>query len=386
MRIVIAPQSLKGSLTAAEAGRAIAEGVRAVYPHADIAIVPVADGGEGTVQALVDASGGTIVRQVVTGPLGQPVEAFFGLMGDGRTAAIEMAACAGLPLVPPAQRDPRITTTYGVGELIRAALDHGYRRFILGIGGSATNDGGAGMAQALGATLMNREGQIVEPGGAALITLSTISTEHMDSRLTECVFDVACDVTNPLCGPKGATAIFCLQKGATPEMIISLDAALAHYARIIERDLGLAVADIPGVGAAGGLGAGLMAFLHATLRPGAQIVLEAVHLEEQIRTAHLVITAEGQIDEQTAYGKSVGAVAELAWRYGLPVLALAGSLGAGYQAVYKLGVSAVAALPSGPMSLDYAMQHAAPLLSDTTERSLKIFQMGTNTGTIGNSG
>src|SRR5579885_2096442 len=386
MRIVIAPQSLKGSLTAAEAGRAIAEGVRAVYPDADIAIVPVADGGEGTVQALVEATGGNIVRQVVTGPLGQPVEAFFGLLGDGRTAAIEMAACAGLPLVPPAQRDPRITTTYGVGELIRAALDHGYRRFILGIGGSATNDGGAGMAQALGATLMNREGQIVEPGGAALITLATISTERMDSRLTECIFDVACDVTNPLCGPKGATAIYGPQKGASPEMSIALDAALAHYARIIERDLGLAVADIPGVGAAGGLGAGLMAFLHATLRPGAQIVLEAVHLEEQIRTAHLVITAEGQIDEQTAYGKSVGAVAELAGRYRLPVLALAGSLGEGYQAVYKLGVSAVAALPAGPMSLDYAMQHAAPLLSDTTERSLKIFQMGIATVAIGNSG
>lgn len=386
MRIVIAPQSLKGSLTAAEAGRAIAEGVRAVYPNADIAIVPVADGGEGTVQALVDASGGTIVRQVVTGPLGQPVEAFFGLMGDGQTAAIEMAACAGLPLVPPAQRDPRITTTYGVGELIRAALDHGYRRFILGIGGSATNDGGAGMAQALGASLTTAGGQPVEPGGAALTTLAAISTEHMDPRLAECIFDVACDVTNPLCGPKGATAIYGPQKGATPEMVITLDAALAHYATIIERDLGIAVADIPGSGAAGGLGAGLMAFVRATLRPGAQIVLEAVHLEKHVRTADLVITAEGQIDEQTAYGKSVGAVAELAGRYRLPVLALAGSLGQGYQAVYKLGVSAIAVLPSGPMSLDYAMQHAALLLSDTTERSLKIFQMGIDRVTIGNSG
>lgn len=386
MRIVIAPQSLKGSLTAAEAGRAIAEGARDVYPGADIAIVPVADGGEGTVQALVDATGGNMVRLVVTGPLGQPVEAFFGLLGDGRTAAIEMAACAGLPLVPPAQRDPRITTTYGVGELIRAALDHGYRRFILGIGGSATNDGGAGMAQALGALLTNSEGQAIEPGGAALSRLATISAEHIDPRLTECVFDVACDVTNPLCGPKGATAIYGPQKGATPEMIIALDAALAHYAQIIERDLGRAVAEIPGSGAAGGLGAGLLAFVHATLRPGAQIVLEAVHLEEQIRTAHLVITAEGQIDEQTAYGKSVGAVAELAGRYNLPVLALAGSLGEGYQAVYKLGVSAVATLPSGPMSLDYAMRHAAPLLRDTTERSLKIFQMGIDTKTIGKSG
>src|SRR5579885_2154623 len=279
MRIVIAPQSLKGSLTAAEAGRAIAEGVRAVYPHADIAIVPVADGGEGTVQALVDASGGTIVRQVVTGPLGQPVEAFFGLLGDGRTAAIEMAACAGLPLVPPAQRDPRITTTYGVGELIRAALDHGYRRFILGIGGSATNDGGAGMAQALGASLQTAEGKEIAHGGAALATLSRIFTEMMDVRLQTCMFDVACDVTNPLCGPNGASAVYGPQKGATPEMVVQLDAALEHYAQIIKRDLGLAVRDVPGAGAAGGLGAGLLAFLHATLRPGAQIVMEAVQLE-----------------------------------------------------------------------------------------------------------
>ncbi|HEU5229307.1 MAG TPA: glycerate kinase [Ktedonobacteraceae bacterium] len=386
MRIVIAPQSLKGSLTAAEAGRAIANGVRAVYPNADITLVPVADGGEGTVQALVDATGGKIVRQVVTGPLGQPVEAFFGLMGDGRTAAIEMAACAGLPLVPPAQRDPRITTTYGVGELIRAALDYGYRRFIIGIGGSATNDGGAGMAQALGATLTTSEGQAIAAGGAALSTLAQITTEQMDPRLAECVFDVACDVTNPLCGPQGATAIYGPQKGATAEMIVELDAALAHYAHMVERDLGIAVADIPGSGAAGGLGAGLLAFFHATLRPGAQIVLEAVHLEEQIRTADLVITAEGQIDEQTAYGKSVGAVAELARRYSVPVLALAGSLGQGYQAVYKLGVSAVAVLPSGPMSLADAMQYAAPLLSDTTERTLKILQLGIDIYTIGHSG
>src|SRR5713101_5546520 len=376
MRIVIAPQSLKGSLTAAEAGQAIARGVLAVYPEADLDIVPVADGGEGTVQALVDATGGKIVQQIVTGPLGEPVPAFFGLLGDGRTAALEMAAAAGLPLVPPDKRDPRITTTYGVGELIRAAIDRGSRRFIIGIGGSATNDGGAGMAQALGASLLTAEAMEIARGGAALATLARISTEKIDPRIQECSVEVASDVNNPLCGPTGASAVYGPQKGATPEMVTELDAALAHYASIIERDLGLAVKDVPGAGAAGGLGAGLMTFLHATLRPGAQIVLEAVRLEERIRTADLVITAEGQLDTQTAYGKSVGAVAALAKRYGLPVLAIAGSLGDNYQTVYALGVDAVAALPSGPMTLTYAMENAARLTTDAAERACRLLQVG----------
>jgi len=376
MRIVIAPQSLKGSLTAAEAGLAIAQGARAVYPQAEIAIVPVADGGEGTVQALVDATGGKIVQQTVTGPLGEPVTAFYGILGNGRTAAIEMAACAGLPLVPPEQRDPRITTTYGVGELILAALEQGSRHYIIGIGGSATNDGGAGMAQALGASLTNSRGMAIARGGAALGTLQHISTDTMDTRLLGCTFEVACDVNNPLTGPTGASAVYGPQKGATPAMVIELDNALAHYTAVIERDLGLYVRDIPGAGAAGGLGAGLMAFLHAKLRPGAQIVLEAVKLEEQLSLADLVITAEGQIDSQTAYGKSVGAVSAMAKRYRLPVLALAGSLGDNYQAVYDLGVDAVAVLPSKPMTLAYAMEHASQLASDATERALRLLQAG----------
>ncbi len=376
MRILIAPQSLKGSLTAAEAGLAIAQGVQAVYPKAEIEIVPIADGGEGTVQALVDATNGKIIQQTVTGPLGKPVPAFFGLMGDGSTAAIEMASCAGLPLVPPDQRDPRITTTYGVGELILAALDHGSRHFIIGIGGSATNDGGAGMAQALGAALLSRQGIQIARGGAALATLAHISTSTMDPRLQECTLEVACDVTNPLCGPTGASAVYGPQKGATPEMVEELDSALAHYAQIIEQDLGMSVREIPGAGAAGGLGAGLIAILHATLRPGAQIVFEAIHLEERIRTANLVITAEGQIDAQTAYGKSVGSVAEIAKRYGLPVLALAGSLGDNYRVVYELGVDAVATLPSGPMTLAFAMENAAWLLSDAAERACRLIQVG----------
>lgn len=376
MRIVIAPQSLKGSLTAAETGLAIAQGARNVYPEADIEIIPIADGGEGTTQALVDATGGQLIAHQVTGPLGEPVQAFFGLLGDGQTAVIEMASCAGLPLVPAALRDPRITTTYGVGELIQAALDAQCRHFIIGIGGSATNDGGAGMAQALGATLTTEQGEAIARGGAALTTLAHISTATMDQRLHECTFQVASDVTNPLCGPTGASAVYGPQKGATPEIVQELDAALAHYALIIAQDLHISVDHIPGAGAAGGLGAGLIAFLGATLKPGAQIVLEAVQLEEKLHTADLVITAEGKLDEQTAYGKSVGAVAALAKRYHLPVLAIAGGLGEQYRAVYDLGVDAVAVLPNGPMSLAQAMEHAVALTSDATERTLKIFQMG----------
>lgn len=375
MRIVIAPQSLKGSLTAAQAGEAIARGIQAVYPDAELDIVPVADGGEGTVQALVDATGGEILRQEVAGPLGEPVQAQFGLMGDGQTAVIEMASAAGLPLVPPERRDPRITTTFGVGELILAALERGSRRFIIGIGGSATNDGGAGMAQALGASLFTSDGLPIARGGAALATLAHISLEHLDPRLRECTVEVACDVNNPLTGPTGASAIYGPQKGATPAMVAELDAALAHYVAIIERDLDMKVADIPGAGAAGGLGAGLMAFLHATLRSGAQIVLEALHLEERLHGASLVITAEGQLDSQTAFGKSVGAVAGLAKRYNLPVLALAGGLGDGYTKSYSLGVDAIAVLPNGPMSLTYAMEHAADLMSDATERILRAIQI-----------
>ncbi len=257
MRIVIAPQSLKGSLTAAEAGQAIARGVRSVYPHAEITIVPIADGGEGTVQALVDATGGRFVHREVTGPLGEPVEAFFGILGDGQTAAIEMAACAGLPLVPPERRNPLIATTYGVGELIQAALEEHCTRLLIGIGGSATNDGGAGMAQALGAHLITTEGNEIASGGAALATLAHIIPDTLDERLQTCKIEVACDVTNPLCGPSGASAVYGPQKGATPEMVVALDAALAHYASIIEQDLQRAVKDIPGAGAAGGSGSWL---------------------------------------------------------------------------------------------------------------------------------
>ncbi|HEX7737717.1 MAG TPA: glycerate kinase, partial [Ktedonobacteraceae bacterium] len=247
---------------------------------------------------------------------------------------------------------------------------------IIGIGGSATNDGGAGMAQALGARLLDAQGNDLPDGGAALARLARIETDLLDPRLRACTFEVACDVNNPLCGQTGASAVYGPQKGATPEMVAELDAALAHYAHIIERELGKSVRDVAGAGAAGGLGAGLLAFLNAVLRPGAQIVLEATRLEEQLQNADLVITAEGRLDSQTAYGKSVGAVAALAKKYHLPVLAIAGGLGDNYQEVYQLGIDGLAVLPSGPMTLDEAMHNAARLASETTERALRLYRAG----------
>ncbi len=379
MRIVVAPQALKGSLSAAETGAAIAQGVREVYPEAEIVLVPVADGGEDTAQTLVDATGGRWLEREVTGPLGEPVWAALGLTGDGKLAIVEMAACAGLPLVPVERRNPCVTTTYGVGELIRAALDQGYRHFLVGLGGSATNDGGAGLLQALGVHLLDAQQRELPPGGAALARLTRIDLTQMDGRLSESIFEVACDVNNPLCGVTGASAVYGPQKGATSAMVVELDAALAHYAELIERDLARDVRDVPGAGAAGGLGAGLMAFLNATLRPGAQIVLDAVHLEEALHGASLMITAEGQLDSQTANGKSVGAVAALARKYGLPVLVIAGSLGDGYQALYSQGIAGIAVLPSGPMSLTFSMQHAARLTREATERLLRVFKAGQQT-------
>ena len=376
MRIVIAPQAFKGSLTAVEAGQAIAAGVQAVYSDAEIDILPIADGGEGTVRAIIEAQNGEIVQQMATGPLGEPVPAFYGLLNGGQTAVIEVAACAGYLQVPPARRDPRITTTYGEGALIKAALDRGCRHFIIGLGTSATNDGGAGLVQALGVSLLTEEGTDIARGGAALAKLARIAVDNLDPRIGECAIEIASDVNNPLCGPRGASAIYGPQKGATPEMVQQLDAALAHYARIIERDLGMSIRDVPGAGAAGGLGAGLMTFLHATLRSGAEMVLDAVGFDERVRNADLVITAEGQIDEQTADGKTLGVVARRAKKYGHPVLAIAGNLSEGYQCAYSLGVDAVAALPTGPVTLAYAMEHAATLTSDATERALRILQVG----------
>ncbi|MET0320826.1 MAG: glycerate kinase, partial [Duganella sp.] len=293
MKIVIAPDSFKESLTAMAVATEIEAGFREIFPDAQYVKLPVADGGEGTVQAMIDASGGRLVTLAVRGPLGEPVQAFYGIMGDGAAAVIEMAAASGLELVPPALRDPLRTTSYGTGELIRNALDAGARRFVLGIGGSATNDGGAGMVQALGGRLLDAAGNDLPPGGGALNQLDRIDLSDLDARIRDCVFDVACDVSNPLTGPQGASHVFGPQKGATPAMVELLDVNLGHYAAIIARDLGRDVkdvADMPGAGAGGGIGAAMLVFLGGSLRPGSDIVTAAVGLDAAVLDADLVLT------------------------------------------------------------------------------------------------
>jgi glycerate 2-kinase len=378
MKIILAPQALKGSLDAAAVGVVMADGVRIALPDAEIAIIPVADGGEGTVHALVAATGGQLLHTRVTGPLSAPVEAEWGLLGADtaapgeKTAVIEMAAASGLPLLPPERRDPRITTTYGVGELIRAALDAGCTRILIGIGGSATNDGGAGMAQALGARLLDADGNDLPYGGAALSQLARIDISGMDARLAQTLVCVASDVTNPLTGPEGASAVYGPQKGATPEMVAELDAALVHYAAILRRDLGVDVANIPGAGAAGGLGAGLLAFARAELVPGARLVFEALRFDERIAGADLIFTAEGRLDAQTAYGKAVGTVAAAGQQLGIPVVALAGAVAMNDAALRALGLSAALGLADGPLTLEESMARAADLTRDATLRALRL--------------
>ena len=377
LRVVIAPQALKGSLDAPEVGAAISAGVRDVLPDARIEVVPVADGGEGTVRALVAATGGELRRTTVTGPLGEPVEAEWGLLGGaGPTAVIEMAAASGLPLVPADRRNPLVTTTRGTGELMRAALDAGARRLLIGIGGSATNDGGAGMAQALGARLLDTAGNELAPGGAVLADLARIDLSGLDARLTQAQVRVACDVSNPLTGPTGASAVYGPQKGATPAMVAQLDAALAHYAEVLRRDLGADVAAIPGAGAAGGLGAGLLAIARAELVPGAALVLDALHFGERVAGADLVITAEGRLDEQTAYGKAPAAVARAAKAADAAVIVLAGSVAMPDEALAALGFDAAVPLPTGPMTLEESMARAPELVRAAAARAMRLLLIG----------
>lgn len=340
MKIVIAPDSFKESLSALDAASAIEAGFREIFPDARYVKVPVADGGEGTVEAMIAATGGRRVAVQATGPLGRPVDAFYGLTGDESTAVIEMAAASGLELVAPAERDPLLATSRGTGELIRAALDLGARRFILGVGGSATNDGGAGMLQALGVDLLDAQGEQLAPGGGALAQLARVDVSRLDPRVKDCVFEVACDVSNPLVGPKGASAIFGPQKGATPEMVRQLDANLRHYAAVIARDLDQEVAEVPGAGAGGGIAAAMLVFLKGRLRPGSEIVADAVGLDETVRDADLVITGEGRIDSQTVNGKTPIGVARVAQRHGKPVIAIGGCLATDASAVHAHGIAA----------------------------------------------
>ena len=376
MKIVIAPDSYKESLSALEVAQAVEAGFRQVFPDADYVLVPVADGGEGTVDAMVAATGGRKETVTVSGPLGEPVEAFYGLTGDGDTAVIEMAAASGLALVPPDRRNPLLTNSRGTGELIRAALDAGARRFILGIGGSATNDGGAGMVQALGVRLLDLEGRELDGSGGDLARLERIDVSALDPRLAECRIEVACDVDNPLTGARGASAVFGPQKGATPEMVQVLDANLARLARIVGRDLGVAVDTVPGAGAAGGMGAAMLAFFGATLKPGIEIVTAAVDLDDHVRDADLVITGEGRIDFQTVHGKTPIGVARVAKRHGKPVIGIAGSLGAEVGVVHAHGIDAVFSVLGKPCTLDEALRDAAANVELTARNVAAVLRIG----------
>ena len=359
MKIVIAPDSYKESLSALEVATQIELGFREIFPNATYVKVPMADGGEGTVQAMAEATQGRIIHKPVTGPLGQTVQGFYALTGDGRMAMIEMAAASGLALVPPAQRNPAMTTSYGTGELIKAALDAGARHLIIGLGGSATNDAGAGMLQALGVKLLNADGQDIGRGGASLAQLAHIDSSGMDARLAECTIEVACDVDNPLTGPRGASAIFGPQKGASPAMVSALDAHLKHFAQLIQRDLDITVEHVPGAGAAGGMGAALMAFLQGQLRPGCEIIAKAVGLDSAVQGATLVITGEGRIDQQTIFGKTPFGVAHVARQHRVPVIGIAGSLGTNAHVVHDHGIDAIFSVLSRPCTIDDAVAEAA---------------------------
>lgn len=376
MKIVIAPDGFKGNLSALQVARAIDKGIKRVVPDALTTIKPMADGGEGTVQALVDATGGKSMTTEVTDPMGGHVLAHWGLLSDKVTGVIEMAAASGLPLVPLEKRNPLLTTTYGTGELILAALESGCRKLIIGIGGSATNDGGAGMAQALGARLLDSTGADLPFGGAALANLERIDVTNLDSRLADCEVLIASDVTNPLCGAQGASAVYGPQKGATPEMVAQLDTALSHYADVIQRDLGIRVKDMPGAGAAGGLGAGLIVFLKAKVIPGIDIVIQATNLVEHLKDADLVFTGEGRLDSQTARGKVPTGVAKKAKEFSLPVIAIAGEILDDYHVVYEHGIDAVLSIAPGPISLSQSMAEAERLITDTAERAIRLFLCG----------
>ena len=377
MKIVISPQTFKGSISALDAARAMRKGVLRVVPDSDTVVVPVADGGDGTLETLVEGSGGEIRSVEVCGPLGERIEALWGAMGDGETAMIEMARTSGLALVPLDSRDPLRSTTYGLGEAIGAALDEGFRQFIVGIGGSATNDAGAGMAQALGVRLLDSEGAELGPGGAPLADLDRIDISGIDPRVKKSSFAVACDVTNPLTGPEGASAVYGPQKGATPDMVERLDAALCHLAQVVRKDLQVDVEHVQGAGAAGGLGGGMLAFLNADLQPGVDIVMNAVGIDEALRGADLVLVGEGEVDFQTVYNKAPIGVAKKAKRLDIPVVSISGGLGEGYKTVHEHGIDAAVAIQPGPMSLDESSERASELIANATEQTMRLIQVGT---------
>lgn len=375
MKIVIAPDSFKESLTALEVANAIETGFKQIYPDVEYVKVPMADGGEGSVQSLVDATDGELVEVQVTAPLGNPITGFLGISGDQQTAFIEMAAASGLHLVPLEQRNPLKTTSYGTGELIKKALDLGVKKILLGIGGSATNDGGVGMLQALGVSFKDCNGQEISWGGGALSQIDCISTENLDPRLAGVVFEVACDVNNPLCGTTGASAVFGPQKGATPAMVAELDNGLAHFAHQVEQQLGIRIADKPGAGAAGGMGGGLLLLPNAQLKAGVQIIIDATKLAEHIKDADLVITGEGRMDAQSIAGKTPIGVARVAKQFNKPVIAIVGCLREDYQVVYQHGIDAVFPIIRNLGSLSETLAKGKDNLISSAENVARLLKL-----------
>ncbi|MBK5939931.1 glycerate kinase [Halochromatium roseum] len=378
MKLVLAPNAFKGSMSAMQAALAMEKGVRAAYPAAEVCKIPVADGGDGLAEILIDALHGEARVFSVHGPLHEPVQATLCHVPALGLVVVEMAVASGLALLAPEHRDPMRTTTYGTGELIRAALDLGAQRIVVGIGGSATIDGGIGMAAALGVRFLDVDGETVAPVGGSLGQIRRIDASGLDPRLAEVSCEAVCDVDNPLVGPTGAAAVYGPQKGATPEQVSALDAGLSHLADRIAADLGHEVRDLAGAGAAGGLGAGLYAFLGAELRRGVDLVLDLLDLDTQLAGADLVITGEGQIDFQTAFGKAPAGVAECAKAHGIPCIAIAGSIGERIAALHQIGIDAVFSLCPGPMTLEQAMARGPSLLAATTEQVLRCYLSGSD--------
>lgn len=371
---VLAPDSFKESMTAKEVCIAMEKGLRKVYPEANYVHVPMSDGGEGTVQSLVDASNGTLFNKQVMGPLGQPVEAKFGILGDGFTGAIEMASASGIHLVTKETKNPLITTTYGTGQLILECLDRGMKQIIIGIGGSATNDGGTGMAEALGAKFLDENGNTLPRGGGSLDQLATIDVSGLDQRLNDVRIIVACDVTNPLCGEHGASHVFGPQKGATPEMVAQLDQSLAHYADVVKTQLNKDIRDVPGAGAAGGLGAGLLIFTQATLQKGIEIVIDYTKLKEKLQDADFVFTGEGGIDFQTKFGKTPFGVAQAAKGSGKKVIAIAGYIGEGIETLYEAGFDAIFGIVPGASELEKLLAEGPQNVERTCENIARVLK------------
>jgi glycerate kinase len=376
MKILVAPQEFKGSISALSASEAAKNGILRVFPEAEVVLCPVADGGDGTLETLVEVSGGEVRTCSVQNPIGETIQAQWGAMGDGVTAVIEMARTSGLALLSLDERDPLNASTYGLGQAISEALNEGFRKFIVGIGGSATNDAGAGMAQALGANLLDARGNTISFGGAALSSLQTVDISNMDSRIKESKFLVACDVSNPLTGEEGASAVYGPQKGATPEMVQRLDDALSNFATVVKKDLKKDVAEMSGAGAAGGLGAGMMAFMGAELKAGVDIVLDTVNLRDKLSSVDLVITGEGGMDFQTIYNKAPIGVARIASEYNIPTIAIAGLLGSNFKIVHEHGIRAATSIVNGPITLEEASDRAFELISDSVEESLRFISVG----------